>query len=251
MGKKLFAVDTETSAWPWEGGHAIQIGVAIVEADTLVVLETYERIIALEEDAPWDLGAESIHHISRDRVRAEGVAREVVAAEVMALVARHQTSPKDRLSLFGQNVPFDVPLVEEIIGAKALKSFIYDAGTVDQMVWAGMVNTVWAQAGRPAPFWAKGNPSSSMDAQRATFGLTTEGAHTALQDILQELEAHRRTRAILAERIRRSFTGPDAGPSFGGATRTSAVEDFKAVASKVLDNPEVLRKLVEGFIKNA
>lgn len=227
-------IDTETDGWHADGGVAIQIGIAIRRPSTGEIIATYERLVARPDDtAPWSLGAEAVHGISQDRVRAEGVDRSVVAQEILAFLRSHMASPKAKFVLFGQNIPFDIPFIEDILGKGTLDGFVYSGGAVDQMVLADTVNKVWMKAGRPAPFWNKGRPSPAMDGQRVALGLSMEGAHTALKDVLQEMEANEKVMATLALRVGMSYK----------------LEAFKKDAACALDRPEVLRQLVEDLLK--
>lgn len=94
--ERVAFLDVEASAWPAEGGVAIEVGVALDDAP---VQSWLIRPHAALGPIPWSAKAQSVHGIAAAMLEAEGAPAEVVCAALNSLL--------EGRAVFSDNPAFD------------------------------------------------------------------------------------------------------------------------------------------------
>lgn len=102
---KVAFLDVEASAWPHEGGFAIEVGVARDDADV-------EARLIRPLGPVWSARAEAIHRIGRDRLDLEGQTAAAVAGWLNAVVAGY--------AVFSDNPEFDAAWLAPLYAAAGI-----------------------------------------------------------------------------------------------------------------------------------
>jgi hypothetical protein len=145
-------VDVEASAWPAEGGVAIEVAVACDDAATRSWLI---RPPAALLPLAWSAKAEAVHGIARARLDAEGASAEAVCAALNdALRGR---------TVFSDNPAFDAAWLGPVFAAAGAQpgfSLRHAAHAWDAFDCASDLTLLWEEASRAVPQAHRAGPDA-------------------------------------------------------------------------------------------
>lgn len=173
MYTKRFWVDTETTGLDAARHFAFQISYLIEENGVILHSRTLETRPDDYENYEFSKRAEEIHGYPQDKITAFQPEREAIAA----LLGDLEQYGKDRLTITGYNINFDIGFMKALLnrggaGRAFYKYFDRMYCDVMQLVQAFRI------AGRICL------PNIDLESVCSYFGINTETAHHSMTDIL-------------------------------------------------------------------
>lgn len=205
----ILCIDFETSGLPDTGGRPIEFAAALVDPNTLELVEhspTFHVFIKLEPGEVMDPEAYKIHGISPNYLEQNGITRPETAVRFLQWLQSHGfTLDKERqLQILGQNVQFDVWFLKMLLGPVYFKIFHFKV--LDTQPLADIINRAhqWAFGFESMPFRhpETDNPSVSLETQVHCFDLPTDGSHSAIVDVLNCVKVFKLHVVHLAQDLR-------------------------------------------------
>lgn len=125
MGRKLLAIDFETTGLSPSTAQAIQVGCFVIDAATLETLDKFQCYFGFDASQfRWSRSAERVHGISQERLADEPslrengrVLRDWLQGHFPEAFASFDPPKDHRIRLLGHNVPFDARFLEQVLQA--------------------------------------------------------------------------------------------------------------------------------------
>jgi DNA polymerase III epsilon subunit-like protein len=177
MYTRRFWVDTETTGLDPREHFAFQISYLIEESGRILLRRTLEMRPENYTMFKFDKDAENVHGYFREKI----IAFAPEAEQYQAFLADLRQFAKDRLTIAGYNIDFDIRFMRELFnrnnpdgtGEKVFYSFFdYMPCDVLQLAQACRI------AGK------LDLPNIDLESVCRYFGISTEGAHHSMTDIL-------------------------------------------------------------------
>jgi hypothetical protein len=175
------AIDWETSGYSTpsyaEKHQGLSFGAIVFDAKSLDPIEHIYREIQFDQSKYlWDEGAEKVHGLSREYLRANGVTQEQAALDLGNLIIKY----------FGTE---DVPLLGHRV--------YFDKAFNDQLLSSIGVNVNW----HPLMFDSASTGAFFLETTKSDeifdlLGLPPRGAHNSLEDITYTLAVMKRMKEI-------------------------------------------------------
>lgn len=183
------AIDWETSGYSIphyaEKHQGISFGAVIFNIETFEEVESIYCEVKFDDSKYlWDDGAEKVHGISRDHLKAKGVSQQEAALLLGGLVLKWIGT--DKVVLLGHRVYFDEAFTNQLM-ATAEMSFTYDPIRIDS-------------AGISLAFLYM----TRSDMIFETMGYPARGAHNALDDIQMTIGTIRTLKQFLLQGLNNS-----------------------------------------------
>ena len=191
----ILCIDFETSDLPLNEGRPIEFAAGLVDPITLEPVENnafFYCLIKLEPGEEMNPKALEVHGITVEKLEAEGITRAEACVKFLQWLQSHgfNLTTERQLQLLGQNIFFDLQFLIMLIGAHYFQLFHYKY--LDTMGLADLMNRAhaWGIGFDAMPFRhpETNHPSVSLESQAYFFGLDTEGAHSAIVDIINTIK---------------------------------------------------------------
>lgn len=188
--EKILAMDCETTGLasnaddpsfnPQTGAEyqAISWGLIVANAQTLKPIDKMYIEIQWNGDSVWDTRAQKVHGLSKEYLKENGFTEEEAVEAIGTLIIKHW-GPDGRIGTLGHNVAtFDLWFLKRLFRRHDIDLRFGNRHVDTSSI--GFVN------------WETFNSDDLFSA----VGFDDRGAHNALQDAEQSLEAARRTRLL-------------------------------------------------------
>lgn len=169
--KKYAVIDVETTGLDRTLDRIVEIGIVIVEKNTIV--EKFETLVNPERSIP--AAASKVHGIYNE---------DVVHAPTYATISAHVAELLDGRIVIGHNVSFDIAFINRLLSENHLSIQIQSLDTVS------LTRALHPELS-----------SCKLDDLRGYFGLPTDGAHSALSDAVATHLLFERLRSDTSDKI--------------------------------------------------
>ena len=179
-------LDWETSGSDFEGDstinyQGISVGAIIFNTRTFEpVADLYREIQFDETRYKWTEGAEKIHELTRNHLKANGVTREDACVDLLEFMIKW-LGPSPKPMILAYNAEFDIGFTRQLLSDFGIE-FRHHHVVLD------VANTTFICFG-----------TYKSDHVFELFGMEKRGSHNALQDAYMCLEVARQYNAIFKE----------------------------------------------------
>ena len=192
---KLLVVDCETSGMAFNADdpsfdpvtgatyQSVSWGMIVANAQTLKPIEELYVEIQWDGVSKWEARAQQVHGLTLEHLEANGLSTEDAVVEIAGLILRHW-GPDSPVCLAGHNVAtFDMYFLKRLLRSQGIE-VRFGNRTVDTNSIGFCVYTTY-----------------TSDELFAQVGCPDRGAHNAMEDARNVLQALRVTRALSNECI--------------------------------------------------